>query len=333
MLERYLLPTVTRLLATVSMVVASALFCTSAHAEEKAVVAAASAFTRAQQAELSGEHTRAAELYELADRIAPTPEALRSATRNRLSAGQVVAAASNAEELLRRYPADASSRELAEQVLSGARPTLARLALECAEPCTVLVDGLATALAPLRKPIIYLAPGSHQLTIAFEGARDRVLRVQAAAGDDRTVHVTPPAAPRPNVAAAADARGSSSPAASRSMDAPPPRDRGEWRGPSPVYFWVAAGLTVAAAGATLWSGLDLLHARDDFEANPQPTQSDFDAGERKDLRTSLLLGATGALVATTAVLGWLTPFRADATARAALAPRRDGVELSYRRAF
>ena len=333
MLEKDLTLSGSRVRAFVSMVVFGALFCTSAHAEEKAVVAAASAFTRAQQAELSGEHTRAAELFELADRIAPTPEALRSATRARFTAGQLVAAAGNAEELLRRYPDDTSSRELAEPVLSAARPKLARLALDCAEPCTVLVDGLAIALAPLRKPVIYLAPGSHQLTIAFEGARDRGLRVQAAAGDDRTVHVTPPATPRTAVTSAAQAGGAPAAASNRSADASPARDRGEWRGPSPVYFWVAAGLTVAAAGVTLWSGLDLLHTRDDFQANPQPTQSDFDEGERKDLRTSLLLGATGALVATTAVLGWLTPFRADSSRRAAVAPRRDGVELSYRHTF
>ena len=48
---------------------------------------------------MSGDLARAAELYELADHIAPTPEALRNATRSRLAAGQLVAAATHAEEL------------------------------------------------------------------------------------------------------------------------------------------------------------------------------------------------------------------------------------------
>ena len=119
--------------------------CSLSFAQEQDVVAAASAFTRAQQAELSGQHARAAELFELADRAAPTPEALRSATRARLAAGQTEAAAGNAEELLRRYPDDQTSKELAERVLAEARPQLMRMTLQCSDPCTVVVDGLAHA--------------------------------------------------------------------------------------------------------------------------------------------------------------------------------------------
>src|SRR5205085_10940242 len=87
-------------------VFAFALFAARVHAEDKAVLAAATAFSQAQQAELSGNHERAAELFELAHHIAPAPEALRSATRARLSAEQLTSAASDAEELLRLYPND-----------------------------------------------------------------------------------------------------------------------------------------------------------------------------------------------------------------------------------
>src|SRR5215470_8692517 len=73
------------------------------------VSGAANAFSRAQKAELSGDFAAAAELYELADGLAPAPEALRSALRSRKSAGQLEAAALHAEELLSRYPNDAKS--------------------------------------------------------------------------------------------------------------------------------------------------------------------------------------------------------------------------------
>src|SRR5690348_3074599 len=64
------------------------------------VSAAANAFSRAQKAELGGDHEAAAELYELADSLAPAPEALRSALKARKSAGQLGAAAVLAEALL-----------------------------------------------------------------------------------------------------------------------------------------------------------------------------------------------------------------------------------------
>src|ERR1700748_2721708 len=64
------------------------------------VSGAANAFSRAQKAELSGDFASAAELYELADGLAPAPEALRSALRSRKSAGELDLAAVHAEELL-----------------------------------------------------------------------------------------------------------------------------------------------------------------------------------------------------------------------------------------
>src|SRR3954451_24716015 len=72
------------------------------------VSGAANAFSRAQKAELSADFAAAAELYELADSLAPAPEALRSALRARKSAGQLEIAAVRAEELMERYPTDAT---------------------------------------------------------------------------------------------------------------------------------------------------------------------------------------------------------------------------------
>ena len=60
---------------------------------------AAKAFSQAQEAMLSGDSARAADLYELADELAPSAPALRNATRARLAAGHYASAANNAAAL------------------------------------------------------------------------------------------------------------------------------------------------------------------------------------------------------------------------------------------
>jgi hypothetical protein len=309
------------------------LFCLRVQAQDKDVVAAASAFARGQQEELRGDHARAAELFELADRIAPTPEALRSATRARLAAGETVAAAQNAEQLVRRYEADESSRELARRVLAETRPLLTRLTLECSEPCTVVVDGLASSLSAGRTPIVYLTPGSHQLGIGFDHGRKRGLRLRGAAAEERTLRITPPA--RSAVAQSSSAEPSVSIRALSDTASTSERgDRREASALSPTYLWLSSGLSVASVGLTLWSGLDLLKARAQFRANPQPTRAEFEAGERKDLRTSILLGASGALVVSTVVLACLPRRRATQRVQSAtvVADRHSG-QLMLGRTF
>ncbi|MDB4972104.1 MAG: hypothetical protein JWN48_445 [Myxococcaceae bacterium] len=293
----------------------------AAAAEDKSVIAAASAFTQGQQAELSGNNERAAELFELADRIAPTPEALRSATRARFAAGQLSSAAADAEELRRRYHDDPQSRELAERVLSRARPELARFTFECSEPCSVVVDGFAAGLVPLKTQVVYVSPGSHELVIGFAGDVTRGLRLQGSAGEARTIKLARPVS-------GALGKSSSTPADS-SLKTSTSRER---RGLSPTYFWVAAGTTVVAGALTLWSGLDLIHARDDFKSNPRPTRSEFDDGESKDRRTSVLIGATSALALSTAALAVFTDFSGERRERmpsASLSVDGHGARLSY----
>lgn len=296
------------------------------HAQDKSIVAAGNAFSRAQQAELTGDFERAAELFELADRIAPTPEALRSATRARMSAGHLATAAGHAEELRRRYPDDQAARVLAEDVLTRAQPELTRYAFDCSEPCTVVIDGLAAGLSPVRTPVVYGAPGVHQLTIGFEGGRSRGLRLSGLAGETRSVQVTPPSTP-----ALASSQGKAKAPETESAAADNAQKR---RGLSPGYFWTAAALTVATGGVALWSGLDLLNARDDFKASPTPTRADFEDGERRDRRTTILLATTGGLAVTTIALAVMTNFRGERRPRsAAIGVDRQGAQLWLRSRF
>ena len=301
--------------------VALALAVCTARADDKSVVAAASAFEQGQQAELSGNHERAAELFELADRIAPTPEALRSATRARLAADQLAAAAGNAEELLRRYEKDASSRELAQQVLTRAKPELTRFTFQCSDPCTVAVDGLAIAVLPLRTQVVYVAPGSHNVALGFEGDLNRGLRLSGSGGEARTIKVGRP--PAPSIASGANKQAGAD-------SAPAPRQRLR-----PVYFWVAVSLTVATGALALWSGIDLLKARDDFKASEAPTRAQFEDGESKDTRTSALLGVTGALAVGTAALAYFTDFQGSGERRQTASLSVDGhsAQLTLRSSF
>lgn len=292
------------------------------------VAAAANAFAQAQRAELSGDHARAAELYELADRIAPTPEALRNATRAWLAAGRHVSAASLAEELLRRYSQDATSRELAEEVLQRTRPLLGRFSVQCADPCTLLVNGLAVGTEARTTHIVYLEPGPHNLTARFEGGETHSARVDARASETTQLALAPPATPfAPASTSGADApeneAGAPAPeaSASRSKDA----EAKSRSGLHPAYFWSGLGATLGVGAVTLWSGLDLLDARDAFKADDNPTRAAFEDGERKDLRTSILIGATAALAVGTAVLGVFTDFRGrgdEARASRGTTPRR-----------
>src|SRR5687767_15123929 len=113
-------------------------FAVEAHADD--VKAAEEAFARAQKLSLEGKPGEAADLYELADQLSPSAAALRNATRARYAAGHLAMAATDAAELLRRYPDDAKSRSVAEMILSELGPSLARVDVTCEATCDVLLD-------------------------------------------------------------------------------------------------------------------------------------------------------------------------------------------------
>ncbi|MFT3926211.1 MAG: hypothetical protein QM778_26940 [Myxococcales bacterium] len=315
---------------------------TSAGAQTDDVSAAANAFGQAQRAELSGDSARAAELYELADSIAPAPEALRNAARAWLAANRLVPAATNAEELLRRYGSDPTSRQLAEEILGRARPQLGRFQVDCTSPCVLSVNGLAVGTQARTSHTVYLQPGPHTISASFEGGEGSRARVESHAGESGKLELTrlatsapaSPAAPEP--AAEAPALGVATPTAAPVDQAP------EHKGLHQAYFWSFLGATVAVGAVTIWSGVDLLNARDDFKNSPMPTQKAFDSGENKDLRTTILIVGSSALAATTVVLGLFTDFgkhSGRAQARRSRIPalgfNTDGrtSQLTWRKAF
>jgi hypothetical protein len=79
---------------------------------------------------------------------------------------------------------------------------------------------------------------------------------------------------------------------------------------SPVVFYGAATATVLLGGLTLWSGLDVQSAYNDYQRDlPRLTQAQADqrvsSGHARELRTNALLGATVLSAAATVTMGLL----------------------------
>jgi hypothetical protein len=84
---------------------------------------------------------------------------------------------------------------------------------------------------------------------------------------------------------------------------------------SPVWFYVAAGLTVAAAGATTWSAISTKNYHDDYlNTSSRDTR---ESGVSAQVRTNVLISVTGGLAATTLILALASkPWRSGARATA-----------------
>jgi tetratricopeptide (TPR) repeat protein len=104
---------------------------------------------------------------------------------------------------------------------------------------------------------------------------------------------------------------------------------------APIWFWTSVGISSSLVLLTIWSGLDTQATLDDFEQaraerDRQRAEELLNSGHDKELRTNLLLGASVASAAATAVLGaWYVDFGGGLRARAVLAPRHAGFAASF----
>lgn len=257
------------------------------------VAAAARAFRQAQQADIAERFGRAAELYELADSIAPSPQALRSALRSHLRAGHVAAAATKAEQLMWRYPNDETSQTLAEQTLEEVRPRLARVLVGCNEPCSVMVDGASVSFEDATEHQFYVSSGEHRITARFNSGVADAESLTAEEGGQHSFSF--------------DAPGSSSRVSSAGTgDAV----SGESGGLPPWMLITSAALTVGLAGAATGFGLHTQSLHDDWEAD-QSNQSLYDEGRDFQLVTNVFIIAAGVGALSTLVLALLTDFGGD----------------------
>ena len=270
------------------------------------VAGAANAFSKAQKAELSGDPATAAELFELADSLAPSPEALRSAIRARKAAGQLGSAALDAEALHDRYPNDARSKELADATLALAKQSLARFEITCKPgTCGLIVDGSAATSEPKLKHVLYFEPGKHDVIATFGKNRTPPKAAEGAAGEQGTLVFDAPKV-EPRKASELDETGAVVAGGDGAIGA----DSGvkPSKGLPPWIFVTGAVVTVGLGAVTVWSGMDVLKAHDNYDGT---SRDQYDEGVEKERRTNILIGATAVAGVATGVIAiftqWKTP--------------------------
>lgn len=309
--------------------VAIALLAWTTQARADDVNGAAKAFSQAQEAMLAGDAVRAADLFELADELAPSAPALRSAARARLSVGHLAMAATNAAALLRRYPADKESREIAEAILSRLTPQLTQLEVTCAAACTLTIDGKAVVSVPRTHHVLFTAPGARTIAADFDGKRKTSKQITAVADHTLAVDLEAPSVQVSPAARMAGTPGSEKPVRA-STTAHESRGISRW--------WAVAGgaVVVGAGAATALSGMATLSTRDKIReatAAGQDGRALYNHGRDQQIRTNVLLGVTAAAAAGTVVLAvlasWSSTPGEHADRNLAIAPSSDNLSVVY----
>lgn len=298
---------------------------------------AAKAFSQAQQAMAANDPAHAAEMYELADELAPSAPALRNAARARLAAGHIATAATLAAQLLQRYSNDKESRSVAEAILSDLAPRLTQLEIVCSEECTLALDGKAASTTkPRTNHVLYVQPGARTLTATFEGEREAKAQVTALAGKSKQVKLEAPAKPEPKPAAPV----SEGTSATTTVPLGPTTVKSESsRGIGRKWFVIAAGATVGLGVAATLRGFATLDTRDAIKdatamGDDATARTLYDKGRSQQLQTNILLGATAAVGATAVVLAVLADWSPHAeTPAVSVAPTSGGAAVVFGGSF
>lgn len=273
----------------------------TATAEERRL--AAKDFVEGDHAFKEGDFRHAAECYERAYHRVPHYSALWNAARSWDHAGEPARAANLYARYLREAPPKARDRNSAQRLLRALSNRLARLEVHATDVTDVRVDG-----APVDGPSVYVTPGEH--VIEGKTSDGTVVRQPSSvqAGDVVSIALVPPAPGSAVASATTAAPGATPPAASSAPSgssptapdqAPPEEQPSSSRHWSPVFVYFGGAVTLALGGITVWSGIDTLQQKDNFDRNP--TQANLDSGKDKEIRTNVLIGATAAVGVVTAV--------------------------------
>ncbi|WP_428267239.1 hypothetical protein [Haliangium sp.] len=285
--------------------------------------AAGQAYAAAENAALAGDYARAAENFELAYTLVPSSQALRAALQMRNQVGHHRIAISQAEELLRRYPYDVTSRSLALEVLDQLSPRFVRAYVTCDGECRLRVDRRKSTTAPAREHILYLPPGRHTLVAVFDGERTTSKRIRRSAGEPIALSFSPPAdtsdettdgAPAPDQGAPEDLGAPLDLMAAPTTSGASTADEHDAVGTPPLLpLAIGGGLTAALGGVTVWSHRDAVSTGD----------------ESASTRTRILLGGTALAAAATMAVSviWARLDTPDASSARAPDPATGGPAL------
>jgi len=309
--------------------------------------AAAEAFDRGTTSYLAEDYGTAARWFEMANNLAPAAPALLQAIRAHQRAGNELRAGTLALRLVERFPDAGPAVEESQRIVDGMRASYFFVEVMCDAECAVELDGTLQA-----HPAFFLEPGRTYRVGASFASGNATEEVSGAAGEQRTVRLTAPeggAVQGPN-----DDPGSTrmtGESAWTRQDDPERREAREESGGGvhPAGFLTSLALTLGAGGVLVWSGMDTLSARDEYEevaarermagetTFPEASQLLAD-GRDKERRTNILIGATAGLAAVTVVMAIVTDWGGDsdderATIRPTLAFDREGAQLGLGGSF
>lgn len=251
----------------------------TATAEERKL--AAKDFAEGDRQFKEGDYRGAALSYERAYHRVPHHSALWNAARSWHRAGELAKAANLYAQYLREAPLNARDRNNAQKALNELSNKLARLEIHASDVTDVKVDG-----TPITATSLFVTPGEHVVEGQTKNGSTVRQPQTVQAGDVVSVAlVPPPPAPSPPP-----------PAAEATPPPAPPRATHGW---SPIVVYFEGAVTLALTGITIWSGLDTLQQKYAFDRNP--TQDNLDVGKQKETRTNLLIGASAAAGAITAL--------------------------------
>lgn len=280
----------------VALVCWSVLACVSAlaHAEDHGAERrrAAELYDRAVALYERAKYAEAARAFYEADQISPSSDALSSAIAAARLAHDDLLVARAAQRAVAREESNPKLASDARAALSEAEAHLARVDLACSPaPCTLSIESNEVAAGRH-----YLLPGTRVLSAGF-GSEQVEQRASLAAGSLYTITLTPPPRTAPAPAPA--------PAPRTAPAAPPTRDVRASK-PLPAWtFYAGAGVSLALAGVTVWSGVDALNDVEHYEGTR--VQGDRDTAQASVRRSDLLLAGTLLMsgLTTYAALVWI----------------------------
>jgi hypothetical protein len=261
-------------------------------------------------------YEEAATHFENAFFAAPNQAELRSAIRARRDAGELPRAATLAALGLRKFPGDAVTARLADEVIAQARPQAFEVRVTSSADCSILVDDKLAIGERGTDARVFVAPGKHDLVVSWSDDRSAHVPIAAVAGESQTLALEPPAA-APAPPPAAPPATAAGPVVSPPVEPLPPPPRAPAQAPGsaqdtrpfgPVVFVTGAVVTAALGGITVWSRIDA-------QNNPGPDTvrrvcaglydscPAYQQGVDADRRTYLLLAGTGVAAVATTVVG------------------------------
>ena len=286
-------------------------------------------YAAAQSAVKGGDYLSAAALFEQANATLPTPQALRATVQMYVAADQPRIALTRAEELLRRYPYDPTSRSLALQIIDQHAGRFVRVLVTCDAECVVQTDEARQAGEPGRSHIAYLTDGRHDISARFDDGSTITKHIRRNAGQAVSLAFERGLSPVQDPDQPS-APGTARPAASPASDGASTADRDDMRTPAPMRlaeptidrFALPPRLPLLVGGVlTAGLGVASVLSHRDALALEQGAGDASDAQQR----TRLLVGATALSAVTTLAVSIIWARRAgDADARA----QRDGAGLA-----